>query len=930
MSVPAGTQLGNLEIIRLLGAGGMGEVYLARDADLSRMVAVKVLPPEVTADPSRVARFEQEARAASALNHPNVCVIYALGRTDDGRRYIAMEYVEGETLRVRLERGRVPVGEALDITVQVATALTTAHAAGIVHRDIKPENVMVRGDRLLKVLDFGLAKLTAVDASVAAHEPTRTMHATEPGALVGTTRYMAPEQARGGVVDARTDVWALGVVLYELVTGQPPFSGETRSDVLASILEREPAPLTTVDAQLPRELQRIVGKALNKDPEERYQVMKDLMLDLKALRSELAGPSLSGTATLAGGRPRRISRGPLVLAALLVFVSAGAGIWWLTRPSDRPAMTTTVANRPLTRLTFGEALQTDPTFSPDGRFIAYASDRSGNFDVWVQPVADGDAVQITRSPAHDTQPAWSPDGRTIVFRSERDGGGLYTVPALGGIERQVASFGLYPIWTADSDHVQFRSGTAPGEGQWSMRFHQVALDGTPPRELLREFLQEGAWFWIAPHPDGRMSAWGQHRHRGQGFYTVDPGGKNVTVSRIAPGLPVAPIALGADRGRFLWHPAGTALLVQTQVSNVYNLWKIHVNPESLDWVAAERLTTGAGADVLGALSADGAKLAFGTHRESSRLWLFPLDAGGRSLGAGEPLTEDGAEAPHATFSPDGQWIGYNLMRQGTSRTETWITSLGERRSEMIATGSAFPVWSPDARSLAYVYVRTSGDRYVDTRLVVRSLEGGERAIGRTREDRQFLPTQWTKAGPLLGSYIHTTPSPVLYTSKVALWPTRRGDTAEPERVLAEHPTGPLWQPQLSPNERWLTFILQRHAGQDTVEMLIAPADGGHPEGWTRIAPDHAWPDKPRFSHDGRTLYFISRRPGTYFNVWGIGFDPEGGVAVGEPFLLSAFDSPAFYISQQLDRAEMSVSARHLALTMRSAAGSIWMLENVDR
>jgi eukaryotic-like serine/threonine-protein kinase len=927
MSLASGTQLGSFEIVQPLGAGGMGEVYLARDRELNRSIAIKVLPPDVTSDPHRVARFEQEARAASALNHPNVCVIHALGRTDDGRRYIAMEYIEGETLRDRLLHGRLKLREALDLAIQIASALTAAHAAGIVHRDLKPENVMVRRDRLVKVLDFGLAKLSA-DPALAAQEPTRTMLATEPGSVVGTTRYMAPEQARGQAVDARTDVWAMGVVLYELVTGRPPFTGETRSDVLAAILDRDPRALAEIDPQTPRELQRIVGKALNKDPEERYQVMKDLMLDLKALRSDLAGLSSSGAATFAGRPPRRIGGRPLALAGLLLLVLTGTAAWWLTRRSDQPAMTTAVANRPLTRLTFGEGLQLDPTFSPDGRFIAYASDRSGNFDIWVQPVTEGEPVQVTRSPAHDMQPAWSPDGRTIVFRSERDGGGLYTVPALGGIERQVASFGLYPTWTTDSREVQFRSGTAPGEGLWSMRMHQVALDGTPPRELLRDFLREGTWFWIAPHPDGRISAWGHHRHRGQGFYTVDPGGKTVTVSRIAPGLPVAPVALGPDRGRFLWHPAGSALLVQTQVSQVYNLWKVHVNPESLEWMAAERLTTGAGADVLGALSADGAKLAFGTHRESSRLWLFPLDVGGRSLGAGEPLTEDGAEAPHATFSPDGQWIGYNLTRQGTSRTETWITSLGDRRSEMIATGSAYPVWSPDAGSLAYVYPRASGDRWVETRLVVRPLEGGERAIGRTLEDRRFLPTQWTQPGPLLGVYI--TPGPLLEVSKVALWPTTRADTAEPDRVLAEHPTGWLWQPQLSPNERWLTFLLQRHDRQDTMEMFVAPADGGRPERWGRLVRDHAWPDKPRWSHDGRTLYFISRRPGTYFNVWGIGFDPERGVAVGEAFLLSSFDSPGFYVSQQLERAEMSVSPRQLALTMRSATGSIWMLEGVDR
>jgi eukaryotic-like serine/threonine-protein kinase len=923
MSLTVGSRLGAYEILAPIGAGGMGEVWLARDLHLGRNVALKLLPSDLTAAPTRVKRFEQEARAASALNHPNVCTIHALGHTDDGRHFIAMEHVDGQSLRARLAGTRLTIPEALEIVVQIASALATAHAAGIVHRDIKPDNVMIRRDRLVKVLDFGLAKLTPSASAPAADEQTRTVPATEPGAVVGTVAYMSPEQARGGEVDARTDVWALGVVLYEMVAGRPPFTGASRSDVLVSILDREPAPLGALRPDVPGELQRIVGKALQKDPEERYQVVKDLLLDVKALKRDLAGSSGSGP-SVATARPVPASKRravPIAAGALALAVLAASAWWWARRPEPAASPARPAVNRPLTRLTFGSGLQTDPTFSAESRFIAYASDRSGNFDIWVQPIGGGDAVQVTRAPEHDTQPVWSPDGRTLVFRSERDGGGLFIVPALGGIERKLASFGVHPTWSSDSGEVYFLSGAAPGEGLWPLRLHRVALDGSLPREVLAEFLGQGSWYWIAPHPDGRISAWGTHRRLGDGFYTVDLQGRHVS-SRFNE-IPFPAAEAFSARRRFRWHPDGSTLFVQTDVSNVYNLWKIRVDPNDLAWVSAERLTTGAGADVLGTASADGSRLAFSTQTESSRLWLFERDPATRRLGDGKPVTEEGTDASYVTFSRDGRSIAYTLMRSGSSRIETWIGPADGGPGEMIAIDTDGPVWSPDGRALAYAYARVSGSQVVDTRVVIRPLGGAERPVSRQLTSGFFFPKYWTNGDHLLGLYYPG-------TSQLALWPTTRSDASEPARVIASHPDGSLWQPMYSPNERWLSFIVQKADAPDTVEMYVAPAEGGPPDRWTRLASDHTWPDKPRWAPDGRTLYFISRRPAGYFNVWALGFDPERGVPVGEPFAVSSFDSPGLYISPYLERAEMDVSARHIVLTMRTVSGSVWMLEDVDR
>src|SRR5918993_3450480 len=263
MPLQAGTRLGPYEVVAPVGAGGMGEVWLATELRLGRKVALKLLPPDLTRDPSRILRFEQEARAASALNHPNVCTIYALDQTSEGQHYIAMEYVEGETLRRRLATSRLSVREALDIAIQVASALSVAHAASIIHRDIKPENVMLRPDAVVKVLDFGLAKLAAAGPPGA--DTTQMGVNTDAGTVVGTAAYMSPEQARGQQVDARTDIWSLGVMLYEMVAGRSPFAGPSGSDAIAAILQHEPPPLARFEPDAPPELQRIVTKALRKD-----------------------------------------------------------------------------------------------------------------------------------------------------------------------------------------------------------------------------------------------------------------------------------------------------------------------------------------------------------------------------------------------------------------------------------------------------------------------------------------------------------------------------------------------------------------------------------------------------------------------------------------------------------------------------------------
>src|SRR5438094_5614196 len=311
--MPIGKKLGHYQILSLLGAGGMGEVYLAEDTRLKRKVALKLLPAELTANQDRLRRFEQEAQAASGLNHPNIITIHEIGKVD-GLNFIVTEFIAGETLRGRMAKERMDLPAVFDVAIQATSALTAAHAAGIVHRDLKPENIMLRPDGLIKVLDFGLAKLTEPrTANVDTEAPTVARVDTKIGVVMGTASYMSPEQARGLKVDARTDIFSLGVVLYEMVAGCSPFAGSTSSEVLAAILsEQEPQPLARYARAVPAELERITSKALRKNRDERYQTIQDLLLDLKDCKRELelqaqlkrrASPELPGRATSEDSEP---------------------------------------------------------------------------------------------------------------------------------------------------------------------------------------------------------------------------------------------------------------------------------------------------------------------------------------------------------------------------------------------------------------------------------------------------------------------------------------------------------------------------------------------------------------------------------------------------------------------------------------------------
>ena len=541
----AGETIGSYEIRSFISRGGMGEVYLAEDKRLGRKVALKLLPVSFTKDDDRLRRFEQEARAASALNHPNIITIYEI-RQAAGTHVIATEFVEGETLRMRMRRASFTLSETLNIAIQIADALSAAHKAGIVHRDIKPENIMLRPDGYVKVLDFGLAKLSEqTTPAVAAEAPTIQVR-TGSGIVIGTAGYMSPEQARGLSVDHRSDIFSLGAVIYEMLARRKPFEGDTPSDTLASILKSEPTPLSRVAPGTPPELIRIVTKALRKDREERYQVVKDLWLDLKALRQELefqdkldrSGTSdAQATEILLAGEPTGTLTGPqatapasaissisqsisveirkhkvgvgLTLIVLSLIVAAGGfGIYkWF----NRPAPVAHFAEVKLTRLTnSGNVI--DATISPDGKYIVYVlSDRSRQ-SLYIRQVSTAnDKLIVPPAPFGVWGITFSPDGTELYYaiKQNLDAGTLYRIPVLGGTPIKVLEKIDSPVsFSPDSKQFVFVRANYPQPGESALVI--VNIDGSGERDLavVRKPERLAPLFFLGPSwsPDGKIVA----------------------------------------------------------------------------------------------------------------------------------------------------------------------------------------------------------------------------------------------------------------------------------------------------------------------------------------------------------------------------------------------------------------------------------------
>lgn len=582
-------------------------------------------------------------------------------------------------------------------------------------------------------------------------------------------------------------------------------------------------------------------------------------------------------------------------------------------------------NRILTRVTFATGLQIGATWSPDGRFIAYACNQGGKFDIWVQQLGGGDPVQVTHQSGNNWQPDWSPDGKLLVYRSEEGGGGLFVIPAIGGEgrERRISSFGYDPQWSPDGSRILFQaSGFAT-----TNNFYIVGLDGGLPQPVLGEFIAghapnvaSAAWY-----PDGKrisLSLWNTTPI--PEFWTIPIGNAQGVKTELDPPVVAkleeisANYAIGVELidFKFRWSSTADAIYFERTLRGVKNLWKIKIEGSALRGTAIERLTTGAGADTELALSPDGTRIAFTSETVHMAAWLFPFDAvSGRLAGSGQVLPAPGSTTTGHVISKDGSKVALQTERNG--RSELWEESLTDPRLAPVLAADQEPrsaVWSPDGKQLAYC---RDAPKMNESQISIWSSEThNERLLTRPSAIWK-LPCDWSPDGREL-LIVRGAEN----NSRAEIWSLPVSDWREDrERKIAGEPDYDLWQPHFSPDGRWIVF--ERVKAGDSA-LYVIPAEGGQ---WVPIPPRGHWDDKPRWSPDGKTIYYVSETHG-FFNVWGIHFDPRHGLPVGKPFRVTKFESPNLMIPTYIPPVELSIAKDKLVINLAEISGSIWMLENV--
>ncbi len=686
-----GKEIDTYRIEKLLGAGGMGEVYLARDSKLDRMVALKILPWHLVADADRLSRFQREARALSSLNHPNLVTIYEVGEAD-GLHFIAMELVEGNTLSSLREK--LTLKELLSIVAQVAEALGAAHQAGTIHRDIKPDNVMVRPDGYAKVLDFGLVKLTEV-------EPVSGEAGnTQLGVAMGTLAYMSPEQAAGEAVDHRTDIWSLGVVLYELATGRKPFTGETRQATINAILSTQPNSVINTNPTLPPDLDRILNKALDKDRDLRYQTASDFRADLRRLLREIDSSASASGARL-GAVQHFVRRRWLWATAACALVLATVVVAWLFFFTRTKAAGPDWSRAARVQLTNQHGTEFFPSLTPDGKSFIYASKVNGNYDLFEQRVGGKNATPLTpNTPSNEMSPAFSPNGDRIAFRSTREPAGVYVMEASGENVRLVVPGCFHPSWSPDGKEIV--CSTAGHDEAPTTR-------NTWPSALWIANVETGEKRFLCEN-DAMQPSWSPNGQRVAFWFMQPSSGRSdiATISRNGGEIEVI-TSDAATNWNPIWAPDGKSLYFASDRSGNMSFWRVAID-ELTGKVKgeAEAVATPATYSRHLNFSRDGRRMIYVQTDRQSNIQAVKFDPKAEKS-VGEPfwITRGDRQVVRPELSPDGTRF---VMRMPRHTQDDIVVVNRDGTNWRDLTNDRFfdryPRWSPDGKRVAFVSDRS--------------------------------------------------------------------------------------------------------------------------------------------------------------------------------------------------------------------------------